>query len=206
MTLTRLKPIALVGVLVLILAGCATPGQGDPGVAAVFRGHTITNADVYALDQAFANLSSAPTPGADLTLLLIGPESVSIAESLGTTFTEEELTTSAVLWMAYVNVPWTRPTAESLEVIRMLKAIDFIFHNTEGLTKLVDYITSVVEEAHVNPRYGVFTVDNFAASIGSIADFIAQQGPNLTGVEFLAFQGVNGFAPDVTPEWISSGG
>ncbi len=205
MTLSRLRPVALVGALVLVLTGCAVPGEGTPGVAATYRDRVITDADVNGIYTALDVLYSRPHPGEDLTLLLIGPGVVNIARTLGEDLTDQQARQDALLWMSSQQGAQVEPTPAVLEVVREVRAIAVIIHDPDGLIDLLNLVTDVQDNTVASPRYGTFTLDNFSSSIQDVSDFIATEGPGLGPAEFIAYRNVDGFTAEARPDWIAGG-
>jgi len=205
MTHLRPWPLAVVGALALVLTGCAVPGGGSPSVAAIYRDRVITTADVDDLFVTLDALGSQPDPGQDLTLLLIGPEAVTIAESLGVSISDDIARQDALMWMYVEGSDLAEPTPAMLEVTREVLAIAVIASDPQGSVALMNLVQDVQANTVANPRYGTFTLDNFSSSIQDISDFLMQGGSSLGPAEFIAFMDVDGFSTGARPEWMPGG-
>jgi hypothetical protein len=205
MTLSRLQPLALAGALVLLLSGCSVSGDGAPGVAAIYRDRVVTNDDVNQIYSALDTLYSRPHPGEDLTLLLIGPEAVSIAQSLGVDLSDPIARQDALLWMSAQQGAQVEPDATVLEVTREVRAIAYIINDPDGLVALLRLVQDVEENTIASPRYGTFSLENFSDSIGEISDYLANDGPALGPAQFIAYRNVDGFTAEAPPEWFAGG-
>jgi hypothetical protein len=205
MTLSPLRTLAFVGALTLVLTGCAVPGEGAPGVAAVYRDRVITTADVNDLYTALDALYSRPHPGEDLTLLLIGPEAVTIAESLGVNLSDAVARRDALLWMSSQQGDLVEPTPAVLEVAREVWAISYLINDPDGLGALILLIQDVAANTVTSPRYGTFTLEGFSTSIGEISDFLATNGSGLGPAQWVAYRNVDGFTAEAVPDWLTGG-
>jgi hypothetical protein len=205
MTHLRPWPFAVVGAFALVLTGCAVPGEGSPSVAAIYRDRVITNADVDDLSVTLAALGSQPDPAQDLTLLLIGQEAVTIAESLGVSISDDIARQDALLWMYVEGSDLTEPTPAVLEVTREVLSIAVIASDPQGSLALMSLVQDVQANTVANPRYGTFTLEHFSSSIQDISDFLTQGSSHLGPAEFVAFVNVDGFSAGARPEWITGG-
>jgi hypothetical protein len=199
--------LALGAAAVLALSGCATPGNGDPGVATTYRDRVITQADVTEVEAILRDLGSPTHPGEALTLLLIGPEAVAIAQDLGVEFTEAGLRADALMWMSAMKAPQVEPSPEVLELILQVRSIAYLMNDQEGdgVTQMIALVTDIQENSTTSPRYGNFTLKNFAESKSEIDEFVVENQQGLLGAIFLAYKDVDGFSAISRPEWISGG-
>ena len=208
MKISRFRALALVTVAALVLGGCAAPGQGQPGVAAVFHDRVITNANIEALRAGLNDLYSGPNAGEDVTLLLIGPEVVALADQLGLGLTDAQLKSEAELWIAYATQGQVTPTTISpgaIEIVRVVEAINLLMHNADGELALIKLVTDVEANTVASPRYGKFTLKNFTTSIAAISKYIDDNSQGLAGAEYTQWKDVNGFDVTNTVDWISNG-
>ena len=141
----------------LVLAACAVPGQGDPGVAATYGDRVVTNQQVLDYDQAFADLGTPATgPGVALTLLLLGPEVIAAAEDRGFTVTDDEAMIAAKAWMRYADRDGT-PTSDALDVVRAELALIELLTTDAGFAALEEITRGIEDDAVISPRHGAFT-------------------------------------------------
>jgi len=207
MTFSRLRRVALVLVAALALGGCGVPGKGDPGVVATYRDRVITDRDITAVYNALDDLCAHPHAGEDLTLLLLGPEVVAIADELGLGMTDEQLLDVSDLWIAY----WSQGrsgctvTADAVEVVRIVEAINLLMHDADGVTALFGLVQDIEAYATISPRYGDFTLESFTESVHAISAFIEENELMLSAAQFSAWKDVNGFDMADQPDWISGG-
>lgn len=206
MTANPLRSLPLIAVALLALAGCAVPGKGEPGVVAVYHDREITDADITAIRLGMNELCSGPNSGEDLTLLLLGPEVVALAEDLGYGMTDEQLATQAEIWVSYENDPLclnTELTTGALEVVRVVQYVAILMHEVDGTLALIELVTDIDENATVSPRYGDFTLESFIDTIRVIEQDISDNTLVYGPAQFVAWKEINGFSVTDQPDWIS---
>jgi hypothetical protein len=208
MTVSRLRPLAVAVVTLIVLGGCAVPGKGEPGVAAEYRGNVITDQNITELRDVMGDeLYSAPQAGEDLTLLLVGPDAVTFVEQLGYDLSDDYVAGRAQQWISYsskgqINDAVVTPAC--LAVVRVVDALNIMMHDADGLLALRSLVSDIEQNATFSPRYGDFSMENFSASIQAISDYIDQHETELSFAQFTLWQRVNGFNLSARPEWVSS--
>ncbi|MCJ7826962.1 MAG: hypothetical protein MUP36_01800 [Demequinaceae bacterium] len=158
MTFMKFRGLVVTAAALLILGGCAVPGKGEPGIAAVYHDRVITEADISAVRLGLNELESGPNAGEDLTLLLIGPQVVAFAEDLGYGMTDEQIQTRADQWISMVTKGRTLNatiTSGGGEVVRVIESMSLIMHDADGQLALIRLVQDIEKNAmrrHRTPR------------------------------------------------------
>ncbi len=197
--------LAAVVASVLVLAGCAVPGQaGAPGVAATYRGVTYDIADVTAYESALGELHITATSSKALTLRVLGGPIVELAKQHGFQYTPEQAASDASLW-ATLGDP-TQPvetSAEAKDIATTARAIEYLLStSTESVTALVDLAKSAEAEIVTSPRFGSFSAQAFGNTLAAAAQTYTDQSVDLGPIRFALFGQVNGFGTDPA-DWIA---
>jgi hypothetical protein len=208
MTFSPLRTLALVAAALLALGGCAVPGMGEPGVAAVYRDRIVTDGDITSIRHAMDDLYSGPNSGEDLTLLLIGPEVIAIADQLDLSLTDDQLLEQAGIWITYATegqVTDLGVTPGALEVVRIVEDVNLLMHDPDGLIALTGLVQDIEDNSTISPRYGDFTLENFSNSVATISKYITENETGLSFAQFVVWKDINGFVMTNQPDWISGG-
>lgn len=201
---SRLRLTALALAATISLTACGAPGHGDPGVAAVYRDKVITQDDVFAVSDALDGLYQSPHPGEALTLILIGPGAVAIAEEAGFVLSDQDLISNAAAWQLASKGLSTTPTRTQIELIRVTQSLEYINSEAELIPKLIALAQDIEANTVASPRTGQFLFVNFGATMGEAATLeLELEGQLVPG--FIAYKDVDGFTAEERPDWISGG-
>lgn len=199
----HLVAAASAAVLSLLLAACAVPGQGTPGVAATDGDRVITVADTVVVEDALRTLHDGPHPGETLTLLLLEPEVREAARSLGFAITDAQLRNDGQLWLAMRQADTNIPLgAQELRVIRMVREMTYLVTTEGGFDELLRILQRLEDDVEASPRYGDFTVQSFANAFELILSDFATRQAELGPAIFVLFKDVNGFDAMANPGWV----
>jgi hypothetical protein len=195
---------AVIALATLALAACAVPGQGNPGVAATYGDTVVTNQEVLDYDQAFVDLGTpAISTGVSVTLLLLGPTVISVAEEQGFTVTDDEAMIAAKAWMRHAGRDGT-PTPDALEVVRAELALIQLLTTETGFAALEEITQGIEDDAVISPRHGTFTKERLDATLTDALEQVIRESLGSKRLIFVAFFRVDGLANEL-PLWISVG-
>jgi len=190
---------------VLVTTACAVPGQGSPGAAASYGDREVADQQVIDLSRGYLDLgTSAATPGAPLTLLLLGPEIIDTAEGLGFTTSDADVKAKAEAWIAF-DGNGGEATPAALEITRDAMALDFLLRIDDGAAAVQKLGYDAEPAITANPRYGTFSGDAFWASVASVVNKGVGASTDIGTWYFTVLGELSGFTA-TSPGWVSTGG
>jgi hypothetical protein len=207
MTQPRVRRLlaATMAATALSLAACAPPGQeGQPGVAAVYNGHTFTSGDLDAVQEVWitgTDGNDVPRRDQILTLELIRESAIAAVRERGYALTDQEMAGYAERWLQFERVD-ADPTPELIDAVRGVYAVAALVALDPDLQVLYGIALDVEEKVLLSPRSGRFSADTFMQSVEAARE--AAVSRELGAFFFVEFQHVNGLERVETP-WIDNG-
>ncbi|WNM25046.1 hypothetical protein RN607_02815 [Demequina capsici] len=184
------------------LAGCAVPGQGDPGVAAEGAGVTVTLAQVQEYGSGLTDLGIVDQSDWALTLALVHDAVIKEAADLGDAWSDDQISTDIDSWLTTIGYADGTASPAAIDVVRTAKALDQLATSQEGATFLSDLATRLETESISSPRFGDFTATTFFSSLTNAANTASSNASSVGDSVFIVFVAVTGFADaGATPSW-----
>jgi len=187
----------------LLLAGCAVPGEGTPGVAAVVDGETLTSAELDAIAAAWQEDSDGaivPDRQALATAALFGPDLVEVVAEQDVVITESIATDYAGAWLEFVGVENPDPSETVVESVTNILALYVVANTDPGGDVLRTLVDGVDEDAEFSPRLGELSADAFVESAQSAIG--TAEVMSLGNYAFTPFIAVSAFT-DAGASWVA---
>ncbi|MFP5359674.1 MAG: hypothetical protein ACLGHM_04165 [Actinomycetes bacterium] len=189
----------------LLLAGCAVPGQGTPGVALTVDETTVTTAELDALAAQWAEDSdglAVPDRRALATFAAMGPELLAATEAQGAPIREADALTITTAWFENAGATDPEPSDEVVESSRAMLALYVLAYSDPTFDGIREIADRAAAEGEFSPRVGEFSSDALIESINAAVGTAESAG--LGNFSFITFLGVSGFS-DTTAPWAARG-
>ena len=195
----RVRTTVLAVSSLVLLAGCAVPGQeGAPGVAVQAAGETLTSSELDAIVEAWETDSEGaivPDRQAIATSTVLGPELMRVAADQGIAITDGIGESWATVWLQYAGVENPEPSETMIESVKNVLAMYVTTATDPNGSLIEEAFTALPEDAAFSPRLGELSLDATVAS--AQAAFGDAQATGLGDYSFTAYLSVNGFVePD----------
>ncbi|MDN4474105.1 hypothetical protein [Demequina zhanjiangensis] len=187
------------------LAGCAVPGQGDPGVAAEGAGVTVTLEEVQSYSEGLLDIGILDNADWALTLALFHDAAIDEAADLGMAWSDDEIAADIEAWAEVIGYPDADTSPEAIEVTHTAKAIGFLATSEEGSAFLSDMANELEADSVSSPRFGDFTAAAFFDSLSQAASSASDNVGTIGETVYVVFVAITGYADAASaPDWFGS--